>query len=99
METAKTVMVSAALAMGLRQPALNEVGTPGNGDVMAARADADKNLINPASSSQEHPHDKHHNDQPIAAGGGTQGVEYSAVDLTVCQLRRLTHISCSTFFK
>ena len=78
---------------------INEVSAPGNGDVMTARTDADKNLVNPARGSQEHPHDEHHNDQPVGAGGGAQGVKYSAVDLTVCQLRRLTHISCTTFFK
>ena len=66
---------------------INEVSAPGNGDVMTARTDADKNLVNPTGSPHKHPQDEHHDDQPIATGGGTQGVKYSAVDLTICQLR------------
>jgi hypothetical protein len=50
---------------------INEIGTQGNGDIVAACADADKNLVNPASSSHEHPQDEYHDNQPVAAGGGS----------------------------
>ena len=65
---------------------VDQVGTPGHGDVLAARTDADEDLIGPAGSSQKHPHDEHQYEEPIAAGRDTQGIQYGLVNLGIGKL-------------
>ena len=46
---------------------INQISPPGHRDVLAARADTDKNLIGPAGGSDHHPDEQKEDGQPVKA--------------------------------